>query len=955
MKIALNAAPSDKKRQQTSRFLFFFKVLSILFILILVLITSSKSFDFFSYLKLKGIQGPAFRSNPSAYVSAILTHTPKSLLSRSEIKNLNIDIKFDDWQTLMKYKEESINNGMIGDAEKIYLKGSISYDGNNVPAKLRLKGDWTDHLLGKKLSLRFKLEDDNFISGMNKFSIQSPTTRDFQGQLIIDKMLGEFNIITPRNFLVRTKINGNDIGLMFLSEHFSKELLENSKRKESVIIKFDETELWKSRLNNKIYEADEFSAKITAFGMDRVMNDERLYDDYTTATGLLRGFLSQRMMAHDVFDVKKMGDFLAINDLWGESHGLIWHNLRFYFNPISVKLEPIGFDQMLYHTPETLDMPIDSIASSKFIDKIRNNGFIKLVYIETLKELKNNLQDPDYFNDYVDFDNSNEKILRKEFFLKPPPLLQNNNLLSRLDSLITNATDSVIHMKSFRGNLAWAVNPRNHSKVVDLIYGVNVIKANMFNGDFYKYGLSNLGLENANHGYILEKNSNQKLNIMPNNNFYYVVEDNPDLQKFQKIANIYSHANDSTVSFEIENLIPIPIEINKIKVMFKEEKKIIPRSIYLDGFDTILQSYAKENIEIDNINYEDVENIFISINAVGDIQNYTFLAENYPKALTTSPIPKSTLLRDIDKHSYLQVDNERKTIDTLSGEWSVELPIIIPAGYTFNISENTTLKFNKESFILSLGQINFQGSTNKPIILKPQNGIKSWKGIKIIGNSELPLSTINNVSIVDTSALFQNGWRTDAGFFAYKVSLESNNLKIINNKSEDAINLVNSHFNITNISINNSYSDGLDVDFSTGIISGGSFNSIGKLTGGDALDFSGSIAKIYDLSISNVDDKGLSIGEKSSIYAENIDILETSIGVAIKDASSLEMVNSSISKSDNGVLAYIKKSEYAPPQARFENIDFNLNILDYKSHDGSRIIINNKLIQRDNLSVDLAK
>jgi len=298
---------------------------------------------------------------------------------------------------------------------------------------------------------------------------------------------------------------------------------------------------------------------------------------------------------------------------------------------------------------------------------------------------------------------------------------------------------------------------------------------------------------------------------------------------------------------------------------------------------------------------------------------------------------------------------KEKLLIPLSGEWSVELPIIIPAGYTFNISENTTLKFNKESFILSLGQINFQGSTNKPIILKPQNGIKSWKGIKIIGNSELPLSTINNVSIVDTSALFQNGWRTDAGFFAYKVSLESNNLKIINNKSEDAINLVNSHFNITNISINNSYSDGLDVDFSTGIISGGSFNSIGKLTGGDALDFSGSIAKIYDLSISNVDDKGLSIGEKSSIYAENIDILETSIGVAIKDASSLEMVNSSISKSDNGVLAYIKKSEYAPPQARFENIDFNLNILDYKSHDGSRIIINNKLIQRDNLSVDLAK
>jgi hypothetical protein len=937
LKIALNVSSLVKSRKNKKSVPY---VLIGLFIgLLLVFIAFNQSFDFFNYLKLKGIQGPAFRANPSEYISSVITQSPKSLISRSDIKNLNIDIKLNNWQSLMKHKERALKNGIISNNEKKYIKGSVSFDGNKVPTKIRLKGDWVDHLLGKKLSLRFKLEDDSFINGMSTFSIQNPSTRDFQGQLIIDKMLREYDIISPRNFLVNTKINGDDIGLMFFSEHFSKELLENFNRKESVIIKFDESELWKSRLNNKIYEADEFSSKITAFGMSKVKNNEKLFDDYKTAVGLLRGFLSQSMMAHEVFDVKKMGEFLAINDFWGESHGLIWHNLRFYFNPISFKLEPIGFDQMLYHNPDTLDLPKDSIASSKFLDSIRDNGFVKLIYIRTLKELKNKIQDADYYNQYVDLDITNEKILRKEFFLKPPPLLLNNDLLKRLNLLIQNAISSTVHMEPYGNNLGWAVNPRNNSNIVDLIYGKNLIEANMFVGEFYKYGLSNLGLENPYHGYRLNKNENSKLNIASvNNDVVYLIEDNPDLKNFQRIVNFYSHSNDQKVIFEIENLTPITIKVKKIKVIFKEEKNIIPQEINLDDFNLIMQANSKNHFQADNISYQDVERFLLYLKPVGGSQNYIVESEYYPKTLTINPIPKSTIINGINTHSFLQVDNKNKTIDALSGDWNVESPIIIPEGFTFNISENTILNFNKDSFILSNGQINFIGSSSNPIILKPQDNIKSWKGVKVFGNSELPLSIVKNVHIYDTSALSLNKWKTDAGFLAYKITLESNNLKIINNKTEDAINLVQSDFSIKDIDVINSYSDGLDVDFSTGTIVGGSFTNIGNLTGGDALDFSGSEAKIYDISVFNVDDKGLSIGEKSRIFAKNIDISEANIGIAIKDESSLEIFNSDISNSESGILAYIKKREYGPPQALLEEIGFSSNKVDYEALDGSKII-----------------
>ena len=39
-----------------------------------------------------------------------------------------------------------------------------------------------------------------------------------------------------------------------------------------------------------------------------------------------------------------MGRFLAVAEMWGAWHVLRWHNIRFYVNPVTLKLEPIAFD-----------------------------------------------------------------------------------------------------------------------------------------------------------------------------------------------------------------------------------------------------------------------------------------------------------------------------------------------------------------------------------------------------------------------------------------------------------------------------------------------------------------------------------------------------------------------------------------------------------------------------------
>jgi len=42
-----------------------------------------------------------------------------------------------------------------------------------------------------------------------------------------------------------------------------------------------------------------------------------------------------------------MGRFIAVADVWRSWHALLWRNMRFYYNPITALLEPIGYDAVI--------------------------------------------------------------------------------------------------------------------------------------------------------------------------------------------------------------------------------------------------------------------------------------------------------------------------------------------------------------------------------------------------------------------------------------------------------------------------------------------------------------------------------------------------------------------------------------------------------------------------------
>ena len=63
--------------------------------------------------------------------------------------------------------------------------------------------------------------------------------------------------------------------------------------------------------------------------------------NFNIAKRLLEDFRRNKKNPEEIFDLDLMAKSFALSDLLGSWHAMHWANIKFYFDPISLKLEPI--------------------------------------------------------------------------------------------------------------------------------------------------------------------------------------------------------------------------------------------------------------------------------------------------------------------------------------------------------------------------------------------------------------------------------------------------------------------------------------------------------------------------------------------------------------------------------------------------------------------------------------
>ena len=360
--------------------------------------------------------------------------------------------------------------GRLIASEDDFVSADIRLNGAVTPVKLRLKGDLTDHLEDDKWSYRIKVKGDNTLYGLAEFSIQHPKTRNYLAEWVYHQALKREDIIALRYDFVEVSVNGKNQGIFALEEHFNSRLIEHNHRRAGPIIRLSEEQYWLQfgqvppSTNSRLLSSASFNAApLDAFQSKTIATDSTFRQQYIRATTLFESLRLGEIRARDVFDIDKLAMYLAITELLGAEHSAIWHHMRFYYNPITGKLEPIGFDgnagnplvtltltlieyedyagqirQIFYYARQD---PLFNTAYKKALHRVAQPSYLQELYQAVEPEFKQKLSIihksyPDYEFPYETIEENRKHILH---IIHPKDGLRVHIKEQRKDTLVLQA------------------------------------------------------------------------------------------------------------------------------------------------------------------------------------------------------------------------------------------------------------------------------------------------------------------------------------------------------------------------------------------------------------------------------------------------------------------------------------------------------------------------------------
>ncbi len=790
------------------------------------------------------------------------------------LPTLYIDLPFEGYQKLLNKRQEAIEIGVLNTTDADFVDAQVHLTGGpNLEAKLRLKGDWTDHLQGDKWSFRIHLKEDGEILHTRQFSIQSPHTRNFLYEWAFHQNLVQEGILSPRYEFINVLLNGKLLGIYALEENFAPELIESQGRRQGVIIRFNEDLMWQNfstfwaqdvANEGQFMITNLWNSEITPFQESRIAENPVLKAEAEAAIGLLTAYRNGERTAAQTFDIDLVGRYFALSDLWSVCHGLAWHNLRFYYNPVTARLEPVPYD----NEPNNWCSNRDSLAAEFAKSPLFNDPDVRVSYVRNLERLTQ--------SDYV----------------------------QNLKKALTPAHD---HLRD--------------GLQVEFSENVTVDWEELE----YRRKMLSLELQPA----------------VPVRGFYQASSLEPGA------------ANPPTLTLEVGNILLLPVEVVGVEINGKRAATS-PTPVALapvinltsQVFQPVKISYRLEN----NAGLDQPDpKVEVVVRTVGIEREYRVALRGgrNPESVKTGPAPvQPSLVQVLQQHPFLNKTPDSQLLTVKPGIWDVQGDLTLPSGVQLIIPAGTVLRFEPSAILYTTAALSLLGESNAPVVLTAQQD--TWGGIVVMSSAQG--SEWRYAAVEKTGGIDRSGWTLTGGITFFQSDILLDHALIGRNRTEDAINVIHGQFTFRDSEFSTTFADAFDSDFSTGIISNCTFHDIA----GDAVDVSGTSAVIYDTRMERIGDKGVSVGENSTVTIDGVSIDTVGIGVASKDLSRVTLSDSTIRKASFAALAaYIKKPVYGPASIETTNLTILDTIKEAVAQTGSTILLRGKPVQPVDLDVDL--
>jgi hypothetical protein len=738
----------------------------------------------------------------------------------------------------------------LGEVDFISANASITSENKKIKTNIRLKGDRDIHFKNtKNSSYKFNLKGKNTIWGLEKFSIQKPIIRNYLHEWIFHELMSEGDLIKIKYDFIYFNLNGQNMGLYVLEEGFGKELLERNKRRNGPIFSLNEAFEWE----------DIYKAKFEVYDKKNWLKKENI-NVPKKAIENFKNFLNDKIKLEEIFDIKKWAWYFAVADLTYTHHGVLPKSVRFYYNPINGKFEPIPYDGHRMHP-----------NYSKYLHDFDHKTIFDRAKIDINK--------PDKF--------LLDKFLNKFFFLN-----SNNKKLNELFYFEYIKAIKKISSKKFLDDF-FELRENEINKITSAIYS-----------DSFKYAddwrrKSGIGLYYYDKRDIYFR-ANKLLNLFsPKKSAIFIEDSDKSLVIHNKhIHNINLNLSEIVCEVSIEGVTILKntsLDINlKYPKHILSKEKIFPAQSNKCNYLSFIEkkSDIRFNKKIDEIN--------------GNQKLSKLKNENYKKYFLKKG-NNLFLKKDVIEISENILIPKNNNIIIKSGEK------ILLKNNAFIFSKSPWQIGGKGEKVFIGGEANNFGGgllifdTNNTSTIQNTN-FEYLKGLQKNDNTFNYLGeSINN---------YQSNFILFGSINFYKSNLEIKNTSFRNILSEDAINIIKSDYIIKDTKFSEIFADAIDLDFSNGKVIGSNFENIGN----DAIDFSGSKSSVLNSNFNNIGDKVISIGELSEINISDIKAINSYIGVVSKDGSKAFVNNVQFNNVEIPFAAYKKKNQYSFAKMNISNI-----------------------------------
>jgi len=344
-----------------------------------------------------------------------------------KIDKIYLDTNFMDLKKLNENRNIALTKQVISSEHNENINATIKYKNKIIPVRIKLKGGVVGNHLGKNWSFKVKTKKSNLF-GLKDFALMHAQRRNYLLEWYARKMYAEEGLIYKDYKFVNLYFNGENKGIYVIDENYTEALSIKNNRREGIYVRFgsdinfywfgegpfsfdDTSELPGQFVLNGCCGYDDSLQQTNIDVLNQQINSntkDETIKNFNIAKRLLEDFRRNKKKSEEIFNLDLMAKAFALSDLLGAWHNMHWGNMKFYFDPISTKLEPIMDDNYNEETNFPIKFRIMRISDSFNYSLLYDKLFKSKLFVEKYIFYLNRYSDPEFLLSF------NNKI-KKEF------------------------------------------------------------------------------------------------------------------------------------------------------------------------------------------------------------------------------------------------------------------------------------------------------------------------------------------------------------------------------------------------------------------------------------------------------------------------------------------------------------------------------------------------------------